>query len=180
MNPSGRPVLLELFTLLKTLGLNPVVVSDRRDKYADLGISCLVDVFPGMGPLCGIYTALRLVRTEKILVLTCDMPLVGLDTLRKILQIGRTVPDAVVYAVESDLQPFPGIYSKKLLIKIKNYLSGGCLAVKDVLWSLSGLTVIPVYHENGDFFDMNTQEDYQRLKKLFHKKGGMDTYAGTL
>lgn len=159
VGPSRKPVLLDLFGLLESLGLKPVVVADEEDKYEDLGLKATKDLIAGQGPLGGIYTALKTVATGKVLVLTCDMPFVGMGLLRKLLLIGAQGDEGVVYGKEGELQPFPGVYAKKYLPKIEALLQQTRLGMRDFLMEQTQLRVVPFNLQTQDFFNMNTPED---------------------
>lgn len=165
--PEKKPILLNIFYLLENLRLSPIVISDRDDRYRDLGISCKTDLIANKGPLGGIYTALQTTEREKILVLTCDMPFIGMGMLRKILKLGRISDHGIVYGTDHELQPFPGIYTKKDLSLIKNLLDSEQLEMKNFLMKKPKLRVIPIQLGTSDFFNMNTQEDYKYLKQCF-------------
>ena len=53
------------------------------------------DLVPRCGPLGGVYTALKTTRADAVLFLACDMPFVGAETLKCLLDQYRSAPQAI-------------------------------------------------------------------------------------
>ena len=54
---------------------------ERPEPYAHLGLELVVDEIPDIGPMGGLYSGLRSTPSEALLVVPCDMPLVGQATV---------------------------------------------------------------------------------------------------
>jgi len=72
----GKPLLLHLHLSLAALGHAVQVIADREDRYAALGLTCLLDAQPQSGPLAGLMTAVRhrrsLLGEGWLLLANCD------------------------------------------------------------------------------------------------------------
>lgn len=72
----GKPLLLRLHASLAALGHAVQVIADREDRYAALGLTCLLDAQPQSGPLAGLMTAVRhrrsLLGEGWLLLANCD------------------------------------------------------------------------------------------------------------
>ena len=69
-------------------------VSCRSDTPRS-GYECLFDAKPGQGPAAGILAALRAAQAQAfaaVLALSCDMPLMGAPTLRRLLDARASAP----------------------------------------------------------------------------------------
>ena len=69
-------------------------VSCRADAPRS-GYECLFDAKPGQGPAAGILAALRAAQAlafAAVLALSCDMPLMGAPTLRRLLDARASAP----------------------------------------------------------------------------------------
>ncbi len=92
------PLLLALRRELRQHGHAVEFVADRADRYADLGLECLVDWLPECGPLAGLATALQHRQQRRpgwLLLLSCDLLVwrgAWFEQLRGALQ--RISPDA--------------------------------------------------------------------------------------
>lgn len=71
-----KPLLLRLHASLTSLGHAVQVIADREDRYAALGLTCLLDAQPQSGPLAGLMTAVRHRRSRLgegwLLLANCD------------------------------------------------------------------------------------------------------------
>lgn len=72
----------------------PVWVSCRAGQSC-AGQSCVHDILPGSGPICGVHAALIRARAEGIpavLALSCDMPFMRTDMLRRLTAAFAAAP----------------------------------------------------------------------------------------
>ncbi len=81
------------------------------------------------GPLKGLLSFHARYPQADVLVLPCDMPNLTADLLRELIDFYAEVPhaEAWVFEVGEHVQPFPGIYSARLLAVVSEKLSSGNL-----------------------------------------------------
>lgn len=136
---------------------------------ADCGLEGFLpvpDAFPGCGPLGGLYTVLRVCRSDALLVVSCDMP--RYERSLGLLLAGRLADgyDAVI-AVTRDGREHPlcGVYRKTAAGPLEAQLQAGQLRMTK---ALAKLRVRRVCLEGTGFSDrclsnINTRAEYQRL-----------------
>ena len=96
----GRDMLARTANLLAAC-TDGVVISCRapasgEDTPALPGIRSIPDAEPGLGPLGGVWSALRELR-QPILVLSCDLPFMDVPTLRRLIDArGARPPEALM------------------------------------------------------------------------------------
>ena len=96
----GRDMLARTADLLATC-TDGVVISCRapdagEETLALPGIRSIPDAKPGLGPLGGVWSALRELR-QPILVLSCDLPFMDMPTLRRLIDArGARPPEALM------------------------------------------------------------------------------------
>lgn len=130
----------------------------------------LPDIFPGLGPLSGIHSALSASPADRLLVFAVDTPLIKTETLEKLIRLARDVDVAVVRTPDGRPHPLCGIYSKRCLGPILSLLESGRLRV-DGLFEEPGVTVRYVEAHELDsspeeFINLNTPEDFSRARQL--------------
>jgi molybdopterin-guanine dinucleotide biosynthesis protein A len=162
----GTSLLKKLLGVLGNVVQDPVVIVNTPERYADLPVRRLVDVLPGCGPLGGVYTALTEFRTDAVLILTCDMPLVTAEVLTSLVAAWRPGDAAVVGASGSGLEPFPGIYDTTLTQDIASLIREHDLGMRHFLFGRTGVRMIAVRGFEKTFFNMNTPEDFAALQQL--------------
>ncbi len=106
----GRDMLARTADLLAAC-TDGVVISCRapdagEETLALPGIRSIPDAKPGLGPLGGVWSALRELR-QPILVLSCDLPFMDVPTLRRLIDArGARPPEALVSIYEPACLPF--------------------------------------------------------------------------
>ena len=96
----GRDMLARTADLLAAC-TDGVVISCRapdagEETLALPGIRSIPDAEPGLGPLGGVWSALRELR-QPILVLSCDLPFMDVPTLRRLIDArGARPPEALM------------------------------------------------------------------------------------
>jgi molybdopterin-guanine dinucleotide biosynthesis protein A len=107
----GRETFLERI-LAQLSGFPEVFLSaSRKGDYTRFGFPVVLDVYPGKGPMGGIYSALMTCRSPSLLAIGCDKPLFeaalghwlisrleGFDAAVPITRDGRLQPLCAVYA----------------------------------------------------------------------------------
>lgn len=107
---------------LKPLVSNVIIVSDNED-YDAFGLKRIEDVIKNAGPLAGIYSGLKHASTVYGLVLSCDIPLINSEVLKKL--IDAVDPDSEVIQIESQGKNMPliALYKKScepIFLKLLN------------------------------------------------------------
>ena len=134
------------------------------------------DCIPKCGPLSGIYTALKTTKSDTILFLACDMPLVSTELMRLILErVGESFPRKVL---ESRLQAirssrlgplfvrsrgsagFPFILPREAIEAVDCQIQTGDYSLQSLADSLRA-TILPLTHPwSQQLFNINTQKDW--------------------
>ena len=132
------------------------------ERYAQLGIRCLPERFPGLGPLSGIEAALREGAAEWSLILACDLPGAGADTLQRLFQSAlSSQADAVAATGASGrLQPLFAVYNARVLPAVQTAIRAGRLSVQELLRHLK-VDRFPVDSEML-LENVNTPQDWAR------------------
>jgi len=103
----------------------------------ELGVSGRVeiipDLYPGFGPLGGIYTGLESSESRLNIVVACDMPFLNIELLDFMLNESEDV-DAVVPRLENGMvEPLHSVYAKSGLPVMKEWLDSNRLGVAPFL-----------------------------------------------
>lgn len=98
----GVPLLSRVAQALTPFTVSLTVVSDRADRYADLGLRTIADDGSNAGPLLGLKTAFdELSRTHPaedwLLLTACDLPVIEPHWLEALLRADRATAKAVAF-----------------------------------------------------------------------------------
>jgi molybdenum cofactor guanylyltransferase len=164
--PFGEGTLIQyILGQVAGLGSEQIIISNNSEDYAHIGLTVYGDVFPGVGALGGIYSALHHAKTEHILLLACDMPFVNLDLVHHLMNLGEKHDVVVPVVGEREFaEPFRAVYSKACLPAIQAALDRGDRKVISFFADVDVHYIKPdVIHqfdpEGRTFFNVNTPED---------------------
>lgn len=144
----GRSLLARTARVLRQCGLRPAVLGPaslrpvlQRDGVPALRI--LPDLEPGRGPLPAIASALHHSRSEWMLVVACDYPLLDARLLRVLLAAASTShADAILpISPEGRLQPLCALYRTRVQRRLRHLLHNGSQRVFDLV---DAITVEPL------------------------------------
>lgn len=107
----GRPLIEDILAQLAGLGTETILITNRPDDYAYLGVPLFGDVRPGTGALGGLYTAVECATQPQVLVVACDMPFVVRPLLEYLIGLTPEA-DAVVPRLAGEAEPFRAVYSR--------------------------------------------------------------------
>ena len=142
-----------------------VIVANNKELYSDFNVDVISDIYVGNGPLSGIHSALSYSDTDKVLCVACDMPLISKDTLEFLANVKEEY-EVLVPRVNDRLQPLCSIYSKKILGKIEKALENDDNKLQKLIYSLDYKEVHEKSLTEGEFFNINTPDDYKRLEEI--------------
>jgi molybdopterin-guanine dinucleotide biosynthesis protein A len=131
-----------------------------------------VDIYPGRGPLGGVYTGLAASTTVYNLVVACDMPFLNPDLLSYMVQVAPAF-DLVVPRVGKLMEPLHAVYSKNCRAPIENLLKQNELQVYK-LFSLVKVRYVEAEEidrfdpKHLSFFNINTEADLKKAKELLN------------
>ncbi len=93
----------------------------------------LIDVFPGKGPLSGIYTGLLAARYSHSIVVGCDMPFINTGLFHFMAELAPEFDAVVPRLSQAKVEPLHAVYAKSCLEKMKIHLEKNQLAVQGLL-----------------------------------------------
>lgn len=117
----GRPMIATVIDAVAGLGDELILITNKPDEYAHLGLPMFGDLYPETGPLGGIYTAVYHATHPHVLTVACDMPWLNRPLLEYIISLRETA-DVVVPRWDKFPEPLHAVYSKACLEPIKEKL----------------------------------------------------------
>jgi len=163
----GKSLLDWVIEALQPVCTPLVLVAGDKSKYSDSGLPILEDMFPGAGPLGGIYTALKSLASPGVLIATCDQPFLTPECLKPLLTPFRAKLMAC-YSTQEGIQPFPGHYRQACLPLLVKDLEQGHLSVRQ--WVSKNLTSAELFPVSTSisrcFFNINTPAELQTAERI--------------
>ncbi len=164
----GKPQRDYLFELAQNFCAK-VFYSIRADQVPQFGqdVPMIIDQNHHRGPFNGILSAHNAFPKVAWLVLACDLPLLGMESIEKLIVARNPAKAATVYATRKTQLPEPlaAIWEPKALerAKVQMQTSGNTGPRKFLINSDIGL-VFPKKHEM--LYNANSLEEYKHAKTL--------------
>ena len=117
----GRPLIEVVREAVEGLGDELIIVTNKPDDYAHLGLPMVGDLYPETGPLGGIYTALHHAAHPHLLTVACDMPWLNRPLLDYMAGL-RGTADVIVPRWDKFPEPLHAVYSQACLEPIREKL----------------------------------------------------------
>lgn len=148
-----------------------VVTSQEQPPLTVTGVEVLVDVYPGRGPLGGIYTGLLASRSLYGVVAACDMPFLNTELLRYMIELSPDFDVVIPRLGKEMVEPLHAIYSRNCLDNMKTQLERNQLRINSLLNAVRVRYVERAECQRFDpqllsFFNINYQSDLDRANML--------------
>ena len=158
--------------LLKPL-CNKVYISHRQGQETETNKSykTLIDTYNAIGPYGAILSAFRFQPDAAWIVVACDLPLLGSDTLQYLLAHRDINAMATTFQSPHDGLPEPliTIWEPKSHEILLSFLSNGYTCPRKVLIKNSNTHILqPPYPEA--LMNVNTPEDFKRAEQIIFQK----------
>jgi molybdopterin-guanine dinucleotide biosynthesis protein A len=159
-----------------------VLVANRAELFADLGLRVRPDAVPGAGALGGVHAALRWAAEEGrpgALCVACDLPFLPAGLLRGLVdRAADGVADAVVpeSTGRRGVEPLCAFYSVRALPAVVAMLAAGERRAAELVTRLRAVRVpLDEVRGFGDpatiFLNVNTPDDHRRALEIARAAG---------
>lgn len=137
-----------------------LLVSGNYPEYKEYACRQVYDVFPGMGPLGGIYSALKQADTSHVLFLTCDMPFITESLLKRLT--GNEPPADITVWKQKDgsLQLFPALYTRSVLPLVEQHIHSHRLSIRSLLPEVNAGMLAIEDNEEHAFLNVNHLNEF--------------------
>ena len=170
---NGKGLIERVIERLRPISERVLIVTSQ--EQADLlgipGAEVLTDVYPGAGPLGGIYTGLLASESSHSIAVACDMPFLNTGLLRHMVELCRGF-DAVVPRWENGvIETLHTVYSKSCLEIMKMRLENKQLRITSFLNEVRVRYIEEAECRRFDpelltFLNINQQSDLEKAIKL--------------
>jgi len=171
MRLGSQPLILRAAEILRPLVHNVTLLAPP-DRYGNLGLPVIADMWPDQGPLAAICTGLISSGTEWNVFLACDLPLVSPRFMELLVQrVRATCSDAVVPRTEDGWQPLSAAYHARCGRAFARAVQQGR---RSIIGLFNEIRVDEMTHEEMmsaglsevELVNVNTPEEWARLAQL--------------
>jgi len=176
----GSSYIIEIISkLMKELFEKVMIITNETGLYNFLELELYEDIYKCKGPLGGIHSGLIHSTTDKNFIISCDIPLISLETIKFITDYHSDKSITVPYA-DGYIQQLCGLYSKSCLPVIEeifneddNHINGNKCMVLELVERAGG-DIIEIENEMqsykpNTFFNMNDMRHYQEIMHIYEE-----------
>lgn len=110
----GKPVIQIIIDKLQPIFQELMIISNEPQLFTSFGLPIFQDVYPYLGPVGGIHSALVNASFDQMFILGCDMPFMNMQLVEYMLGKINNY-DSVVPEIDSYLQPLAAVYNRSCL-----------------------------------------------------------------
>jgi len=184
MKLGGEPLISYVLKVALRVSDEVVVVAGRDDleTFETLlpeDVEVATDILPGGGPLIGVNSGLRRLRTERATVLPCDCPFIDEGVLRYLESRAEGADAAVPLWPNGYMEPLHAVYRVSSALEASEAaMREGRFRVHSMIERLKTTIYVPVGELRRfdpdllTFFNINNMGDLKRAEALLKSKGG--------
>ncbi len=163
----GKPLALWVAEALAPVVSASWLITNQPLAHLEFGLPVLTDLRAFQGPLGGLVTALFYARTPWVLAAAVDNPFLAPSLMAALVaRVSKGGPPAVVCRSPGGLEPFPGLYSVRLLPQLSEFLKVDRRPLRFLELCrpqiLEPSEVNRLDPQGCSFFNLNTLEDLKR------------------
>lgn len=127
----GKPLIEKVIEQLQPL-FEKIIIVSNNSEYKKFGLGVIEDLIKDIGPAGGIHAALSNTQSEKVFIVSCDMPFITTDAARFIIK--HSVNQQItLFLYQGKIQPLFGVYSKDCLQKWEQLIGQGIIKLQEMI-----------------------------------------------
>jgi molybdopterin-guanine dinucleotide biosynthesis protein A len=172
----GKPIVERIVERVRPLSDDLILVTNRPEAYAWIGLPTFGDLVPNKGPLGGLYSALSAAQGPHTLVVSCDQPFLNVDLLRYLIELREGFDVVVPLAPDGYPQSMHAVYGKACLDPIRAKLDADRLKVigffgEVTVREVPAEEIAAIDPDRLSFVNINTPEDLAEAERLAERIG---------
>lgn len=148
---------------LKPLVSKIIIVSDNPE-YDVFGYKRITDAIKNAGPVSGIYSGLQTSKTEYNLVLSCDIPLITSEALKKLIDAIDDTSEIIQAESYGKSMPLVAIYKKSIAGVFHKFLKEDERRLRVAIKSCQFKNVVLDKALENTTMNINTKEEFKQIQ----------------
>lgn len=173
----AETIIGRITNLMNSVFSDVFIVTNTPEEYKFLNIPLYEDIHKSKGPLSGIHSGLVYSLTDKNFFISCDLPLISKELIEHIVEFKSD--KLIRYCFASGRHHYlAGIYHKDLLPEIERIFASVAnysekkdqhFSIRNLLENVESETIQIEnlsFYKDELFFNLNTHEDFEHLKRI--------------
>ena len=162
---NGQTILDRIWDACDGIGNRYVIGKKKLDS---ISYPFIKDELEINAPINGLYTALKYSKTDWILLLSCDLPLIDSRVFNKLWDSKSENCDIVIPVSNDKIQVTCGFYQKRIFTKLESEIQNGNYSLFKLVEKLNPYYIN--FGNNQSFLNMNTKKDMRTVEKILISK----------
>ncbi len=158
----GKTFIEHIIEAIKNL-VDEIIIISNHKNYDQFELKRYEDLIKDAGPLAGIYTGLHYSKTENNLIVSCDVPLISDDILKKLIEQANSKFDVIQLNSNDKNMPLIAIYKKRCEAVFLEELNQEQRRVQKALDKCNVQTVVIDSFLEKQTTNINTKKDLELL-----------------
>ena len=163
LSHNGKHFVQHSIDALKPLTSEIIIVSDH-EAYDIFGLKRVTDNIKNAGPLAGICSGLQHSKTEYNLILSCDIPLITSEVLKKLVDAVDSTSDIVQTESNGKSMPLVALYKTACARKLNTLLQTDERRLRVAVSHFNVKTVSLNIEEQKTTMNVNTKEEFKQIE----------------
>ncbi len=133
------------------------------EMEGDAPCPVIPDIFPGTGPLGGLYSVLKNIPAGKVLIIPVDLPLLNEKMLHFLIENHSDTFDATVFRTADGIQPLVAVYEKRILPLLEKQIQARSYKMQNFLQQIK-VNFVQRPEFDPYFLNINTPGDWEKLQ----------------
>jgi len=173
----AETIIGRITNLMNSVFSDVFIVTNTPEEYKFLNIPLYEDIHKSKGQLSGIHSGLVYSLTDKNFFISCDLPLISKELIEHIVEFKSD--KLIRYCFASGRHHYlAGIYHKDLLPEIERIFASVAnysekkdqhFSIRNLLENVESETIQIEnlsFYKDELFFNLNTHEDFEHLKRI--------------
>lgn len=147
--------------------VNEIIIVSNNPDYDVFKLKRVNDIIENAGPLAGLYSGLYHSKTDKNIVLSCDIPLINPKILQQLILVNDEKIDVIQVQSRDKSMPLIALYNKRCVETCLTLLKKGERRLRVLINQLHSKTIVLDDTLEKYTANINSQSDLKNLNNEF-------------
>lgn len=156
--------LIERATSLLQHYCDSILISSNKTCANDFGCELVQDEHEDIGPISGLYAALKASQNEHNIVIPCDTPFVTIDVYQQLLRHSENHDAVIAGTADNFVEPLIGYYHRSIFKTLGRQIEKGDYKLHNILKLINAK--VEIFSDKNLFMNINTPSDLASWQSL--------------
>ncbi|MFD1613798.1 molybdenum cofactor guanylyltransferase [Gelatiniphilus marinus] len=163
----NKPFIQYSIQALKPLVSEIMIVSDNSN-YDVFGLKRVNDIKKNAGPMAGIYSGLEASSTDYNLILSCDIPLISSEVLKKLIEVVDDNSEIIQIENHGKTMPLIALYKRHIKDTFNGFLQKDERRLRVAVKACKSKTIRLEKAHEFSTMNVNTKEELKQIENAFN------------